>query len=717
MKKHYFALLLMPLFLLILPDCFGGLGLRNEQERLAQDRGWVEARLDAVISLYGITPEGTEALGRLDLRRMRDQPGFFGSYGYKGWAGVGEAKPIGVMHELSHSYWGLFPITGLPHLGWDRTGGEDVSPAMERYHRDVLEFMQQPPDRYEPLRDRLRNLPQLSSSNLAPLFHTIEADAIYTTAGDLELLPPILRKYWDRFLQPGPFHSWRSAFQWYGGLSDGDKRTANRFLGFEHFDLSLYDSLGATDHALPAPGTLGPETKEIVVREERQRLRDFVEVFDLLLGSPEHRENFRFWRGYLRDKVDLHKRHTGLVTSLDLPRAEEIALALDFLVEAGSSSAGERAAMVIRELQVRPFLANFLPALDDRTLLEMFASEAELPEGATIRGTAAFVESLERFIPQVNRVLEAGRGDFSEGAQELTSYLSGVDLSAPEEKDDLELFFRLLQGSDNTTARGVAAAMDDSLLRKLLKPIPTRLRFLLAPARFLEVVDITPDSTVEELAQGINDMIAYPSGNFRIEEPFLDEMYRVVAARSRASPGETLGVIAGAPFPLERFMLLHPTEAVDIMAIDLGITAGMVKSGDSVTFPPARHIYRLIYADPEFAARVVGQLDRDEEDGLALEALAQFAYDADRLEAVPGLPISLERDGRFLKRLLEDRGPDWLRDRIQDVVGLYGQRVSAREAPGDFLEAYQKTITAAVSSLDDGAAKRGLEEIIGEVFG
>ena len=534
----------------------------------------------------------------------------------------------------------------------------------------------------------------------------------------MALLPPILRKYWDRFLEPGPFYSWPSAFRWYRGLSDEDRRTANRFLGFEHFDLATYDSLGEAGDALLAPGV-----EEIVTREERQRLEDFVEVFDLLLGSPEHLENFRFWRGYLRDKVDLHRRHPGLVSSLDLPRAEEIALALDFLAETGRAGGGERAGMVIEKLGTQPFLANFLPALDDRTLLEMFASEAELPGGATIRGTAAFVESLERFIPQVNRVLEAGRRDFSEGARELTAYLldsyldDGVDLSATEAKDDLELFFRLLQGSDDTTARGVADVLDDSLLRELLKPIPTRLRFLLAPARFLEVVDITPDSTGEELAQGIDDMTAHPSGNFRIEGPFLDEMYRVVAARGRESPAETLAVIANTSFPLERFILLHPVEAVDIMARDLGVTTGMVKSGDPVTFSPARHVYRLIYADPEFAARVVGQLDMEGEDGLVLEALAQFAYDADRLEAFPGLPISLEKDGLFLKALLEDMGAEWLRDRIEGVASLYGQRASANEVPGDFLEAYRSTITAAVSGLDEGTAKRELEEAIGEVFG
>lgn len=93
---------------------------------------WVQARLDAVIALYNISDEGAALLRRLDLRQMKGEPGFFGSYGFKSWAGVGEAKPYGVMHELSHSYWGGFPVEGLPSLSWETPPGAKLSPAMQR---------------------------------------------------------------------------------------------------------------------------------------------------------------------------------------------------------------------------------------------------------------------------------------------------------------------------------------------------------------------------------------------------------------------------------------------------------------------------------------------------------------------------------------------------------------------------------------------------------
>ena len=155
---------------------------------------WVGERLAVVATLYDLSDEDRDLLDRLDVRQMRGQPGFFGSYGYKSWTGVGEAKPSTIMHELGHAYWGAFPVTGLPGLSWEPREGQPLSPAMERYHQDVLDFMRQPPGHYELFRSRLRNIPELSEDKLDGLFHSVEADVVYDVGGDLELIPPILRK-------------------------------------------------------------------------------------------------------------------------------------------------------------------------------------------------------------------------------------------------------------------------------------------------------------------------------------------------------------------------------------------------------------------------------------------------------------------------------------------------------------------------------------------
>ena len=102
---------------------------------------WVEERVDAVVALYQPTRAGEALLRSLDLRQMEGDPGFFGSYGFSEWAGVGEASPIGAMHELGHSYWGGFPVEGRPDISWDIPADGSLSTAMESYQRDILVFM------------------------------------------------------------------------------------------------------------------------------------------------------------------------------------------------------------------------------------------------------------------------------------------------------------------------------------------------------------------------------------------------------------------------------------------------------------------------------------------------------------------------------------------------------------------------------------------------
>ncbi|MED5207559.1 MAG: hypothetical protein VX895_00350, partial [Chloroflexota bacterium] len=246
---------------------------------------WVEERLDAVIALYQPTTAGEALLRSIDLRQMKGEPGYFGSYGFSKWAGVGEASPIGVIHELGHSYWGGFPVTGQPNLSWKRTLNNGLSTAMQAYHRDILTFMAQPPDDFELLRQRLRNLPNLSSDNPEPLFHHLEADIPYTTGGSLNLVPPILRKYWDNFLPAGRFIDWYEAAGWFQSLSSENVTATGKWLGFEHLDLRQYPSL---EQAEPTEPILAV-AKNVLDIEERQRLRDLTYQFDLLIGDPQNK--------------------------------------------------------------------------------------------------------------------------------------------------------------------------------------------------------------------------------------------------------------------------------------------------------------------------------------------------------------------------------------------------------------------------------------------
>ena len=673
-----------------------------------QNSPWIHQRLDAVINLYNLTGSGTALIQSLDLRQMRGDPGFFGSYGFKKWAGVGEAKPIGVIHEIGHSYWGGFPVQGFPELSWEVSEGGELSSAMGRYHADILAFMAQPPDGYELFRQRLRNLPDLSNSNLEPLFHNLEADLVYGTGGDLSLVPPILRKYWSRFLDHGPFGNWYDAVSWYRSLAEQDRADTNKYLGFEHLDLRRYDSLVSSDEL---PNLVEPQ-RTTLVGEERQRLFDLADQFGLLLGDPQKEENFQFWRGYLRDKVEMHRQYPNYLASLELPRAAELAAALDFLIGLSGFTSQDQAHRLEEQLASQPFLVNFLPALENPTLLELFGSVERLPHGPTFQATASFVERLERFTGDVERVLEAGRLDPHSGADELQEFLSKIDF---EQKEDLRLFFDLFRDQDPATASRVVQALDKETVRRLMTPVPAHLRFILGPDELLVLLDIAPAVQFSDLKRGVALLINEPSGNFIIEEPFLERLYEVIAERSRIEPAATLQLVQKTPFPLERFIQKQPVAAVALFESDLTAALTLVRRSDPVVSPPARIVHRLINADPVLAASLVHALDEQGEADLAVESLAYFAYDSSRLERVPALPISLEQDGRFLGALFQELGTVVVAQRLSETFRVFGERVASSEVSPDFLAQYEATLAAALETLSDIAVRQKLLKIIEQV--
>ena len=672
---------------------------------------WVKERLDAVVDLYRPTKAGEALLRSLDLRQMQGEPGFFGSYGFSEWAGVGEANPIGVIHELGHSYWGGFPVGGRPDLSWDKLDGDSVSPALEQYHQDILAFMAQPPDDYELLRQRLRNLPDISIDDPEPVFHALEADVVYTTGGSLKLVPPILRKYWFNFLSAGRFGSWYGAAGWFQSLSEDERSAAGKWLGFEHLDLRHYPSL--------EPVLLAQEVlltaERVLETEEKQRLRDLADQFDLLIGGPQKEEDFQFWRGYLQDKLKLHRAHPGYLLSLKLDRANQLATSLDFLASSAAGSPAERAQRLADRLTQEPFLVNFLPAVDNRVLVELFASGAVLPEGKTLQTTASFVERLRVFGAKVNAVLNAGRDDASLGALELERFL---DETGIDQEEDLKLFFDLFRDSDPETARLVTFALADDTVRGLMSPVPFQLRTILNPQELLSKLGVTSGSaSLPDVRDGIVLLIEEPSGNFRVDDPYLEALFQVVADRAKAAPRETAGLLRDSPFPLEGMVLAEPEAAAAILRSDIDSALALVRESDRLLAPPWRIMYRLIKADPGLAAELLAEFHRRGETLLVAETLAYLTYDKDRLERSSRLPISLEEDGRFLSALFQNEGPDWLQARLGESVELYRQRVMAVEVAPDFLERFRETLEAAAATLGSLDTRTGLGEVIRRAFG
>ena len=343
----------------------------------------------------------------------------------------------------------------------------------------------------------------------------------------------------------------------------------------------------------------------MLAREERQRLTDLADQFDSLMGDAQLEENFQFWRGYLRDKVSLHETHPGHLESLESARAGELAEALAFIA-ALDGNPDARARTLADGFSGQPFLVNFLPAVDDGTLVKLFAAGYDLPEGPTLQATASFVQRLQRFGTLVEQVLAEGRRSHTGGARALQEFLADTGY---ENEQDLRLFFDLFANTDRQLARRVMGEIDNATIRSLIVPVPVQLRNILGPDELLDKLDITEDAADDHLRRGIALLVEESSGNYRIDEPFLEHLYEVMAERTAKDPEAAAQVFAATPLPLDGMLAHQPEAAVAALSSDPVLAVSLVRNGDPVLSPPASIIYRVIRSNPDLAGELVVSLD------------------------------------------------------------------------------------------------------------
>jgi len=673
---------------------------------------WVRDRVKAVQEVYNLTPEGRKALDSLDVRQMAGRPTWYGSTGYKGWAGVGEARFGSVVHELGHAYWGLFPVSGAPHLSWDVPKDSDASSAMRQYRLHLRAFMAQPPDSFEPLRERLRNLPDLSTGSYADLYHFGEADMLTMTGGDLSLVPPILRKYFDAFLRPGPFDSWRDAIAWYLGLPPKERLLAEAYFALSHFPLDRYSALK------PERNThLDAQIRGVLEGEERQRLKDFAAQFDLISTNQEAFSDaagvyrgFPFWRGYLRDMLSLYKKYPEALRAA--PQGTPLARVLDLFLEAEKLKQDERASYFARVL-LEPFASNFIPLVDNRTLLRL-ADVGVAPAGQETvrRATSAFVEDLKRYIRSVDHILNLGKTDLQGGAESLESLV--LPLSA-ERGRDLDIIGDLFRSADIESTRRITARLPDDTIRRMLRANSAATRSMVSPERLLGALNITTQATPEEVIGGIQEMLKLTSGNFAIDRPYLEETYKVIAGMAKEDPAQAIRVLSESQMPLTEFIFSQSSAFQRLAGANLEGAAALLLIHDNAAVTPARLIHDAVYVDPALAAQLLLAMEKGRDGAHAIEVLAHMAYDSERLSRLPGLRLSIRNDAVFLRELLRQGGEPWLTRYLTIAVKKYDAKIREGEMDTQFIKAWSRTLVAVVEVTEAGE-KEALLRLIRHAF-
>ncbi len=666
---------------------------------------WAQDRIRALTKIWDYSPDGLAWLQTYDFRQMEAQPTWFGSTGFQGWAGAGQAVPRTIMHEMSHSFWGVFDVGGRPGLGWISPIAETPSEGIAAYRADLERFMAQPPDRFEPLRDRFRNLPNLTLEEDSDLYHFGEADLIYMTAGDIDLIPPILRPYYSAFLTDMAvggldFEAWPEALTWFQTLPDDDRQLAGEVFGLQHFPLDRYKSLDDGDG-----GKLPAGLKAILAAEERQRLRDFEEQF-VRVREPEFSlvdaagidRGFQFWRGYITEMSDLHARHPEVLAGTVTPLGKELADVFDFFQSLSGQSADEQIAKTLDEFS-RPIIRDLAVLLSPRALISLFGddlggSDADLRD--VLSGHAG---TLRKIAGTADAFIDAARSDPAEAAAIFDRFVASDD--DDELSTAVPVLVDFLRESDTDLLASSMPLISDSTLLRLLEIRPELARAPeVTPEKLLAALGITPEAGGDAIAAGSRKLFENGSGNFEIDRPVVAALYDLLDKLESETPGFTLGVVRDASLGLMTWINAGPESALSAIRNDAPLAARLISTRGNVRSTPAGIVHRIIAEDPVLAADLLVEIDASWSASVAPQVLAAMVYDGywSGLEAGP--EVNLSNDALFLSRLADLKGEQWLIGAFDDAVSAYTTAIEAGSLENEYPERHAGTLEAIGEAAD-----------------
>ena len=644
-----------------------------------------------------------------DFRQMFGRPAWYGSHGAAGWAGAGEANPRIVLHELAHSWWGAFPVEGRPDLTWDRPDGE-VSRALSQFHADVEWFLRQPPDSFEPLRDRFRNMPNLSHGDYPDLQHFSEADLVNVTGGNLLLIPPVLRKYFSPFLAPegvaaGQVVDWPSAIGWFRGLADEEeRRIAREVFGLQHLPNDLYEEVPELSGA-----SLDPEVVNAFQAEERQRLLDFAEQFDLIKQSSSAvydaanvNRGFSFWRGYLADKKRLHGLYPGVLGDHPSAAARNLGEVFDFYLALDGESPEKQVEAVAARLQ-EPTIRELAVLLNPRAIVALFSDYA----GSDVidRAISERARELAEIARNIEVIVAAARRSPLEGAAVLEEYLNSY--SDDELRAGLNLAILLIRDTDREVAKTIIPLLSDAAFLRILEVKPDQARGPeVEPARLLAAVGVTNGAPAEAIASGARLLQENSSGNFAIDRPYDDAVYDVIESLGASDPAAAIGALGVSEMRLRPWIHRRSDGSLDMMRREPALSAALLAAVPGPRETPDGLLHDLMGHDPEVAAALLVEMENQGVEDIAQRTLMTLAFDAYWSERGAVTGVDPELGARFLVELARLRGNDWLESHFRDGVERVRLEIEAGETDPQFLEQLRRTLTAALGQSHPSMASR-----------
>ncbi len=674
---------------------------------------WVQDRISAVRLIWGFTERGTAWMESYDFRQMVGQPAWYGSHGAGGWAGAGEANPRIVLHELSHSSWGAFHVEGVPGLPAD-SPAESLRHVLAQFHADLDRFLRQPPDSFEPLRDRFRNLPNLVKGGYPDLHHFGEAEMVNMTGGNMALIPPILRKYFSPYLAPEGVAAeqvpdWAAAMAWIHALTGEERRIAEEVFGLQHIPREPYQGLSP-----PARAVLDRTVIETFTAEERQRLRDFAQQFDLvkarqfaLVDAAGVDRGFSFWREYLRDKKRLHQRYPEVLNGHTSARARELGATLDFYLSIDGDPPESQAAA----LRGRPddtLAHEFAVLLKPLAIVELYGGGTG--DGGLDRVISERARTLAEMARRVEEVMTAARTSPALGAAALETWLG--ELSDNDIRSGINVAVDLMRETGGDITERMFPLLSDDTLRRLLAVKPDQARaYEIGPERLLRAVGIVPGAPVRSIASGAQLLSGNSSGNFAIDRPYDLAVYEAIESVGATDPAAAIALLQQSGMRLLPWVERGSGASLDVMWSRPRLAAGLLASVPGPRETPEMLIHALIAHDPELAATILLQMEEAGIEGIAGRGLMAIAFDSYWTTLGGGPGVDPNKDGRFLIELYSLRGAEWLKRTLRQAALQVQADVASANTDPQFLTQLTRTLHHALSPTHPTLAAQLLAQI------
>ena len=187
------------------------------QTQPGNDDPWAIYKINEAAALYGLTEAGRQwMLSDIRVKYYRNEPGYAGYSPRKAVAGVGNALPGSVMHEIMHGYthhWTGFPLPCdvmnahtfkrdvarflLDFRDNDQSGQPNPLEDWRPFYNLLIRDLEQPHLYGEKF---WKLLQQGDYHEFGPIYHFTDTDIPSTTAGKMSLIPPTLRPQFQGFV-------------------------------------------------------------------------------------------------------------------------------------------------------------------------------------------------------------------------------------------------------------------------------------------------------------------------------------------------------------------------------------------------------------------------------------------------------------------------------------------------------------------------------------